>query len=148
MRRPMVFSALSDSFAVSAVDLGLRAAKDASSWTPGFFRRVQCWAGTPRRPAPAQKMETESGIEKGMHRMEKARHQMNRYKTRKTNEIWLLGVKCKSGTLDSVDLLQENRGRGYYVDPCKVKAKGPSRLVRDGLVMRFWSRTIISTEIL
>ena len=32
---------------------------------------------------------------------------MNRYKTRKTNEIWLLGAKCKSGTLDSVDLLQE-----------------------------------------
>ncbi len=32
---------------------------------------------------------------------------MNRYKTRKTNEIWLLGAKCKSGTLDSVDLLRE-----------------------------------------
>jgi len=32
---------------------------------------------------------------------------MNRYKTRKTNEIWLLGAKYKSGTLDSVDLSQE-----------------------------------------
>ncbi len=102
-----MFSALSDSFGVSAVDLGLRAAKDASSWTPGFFRRVECRAGSAQGPAPAQKMETESGIEKRMHRMEKARHQMNRYKTRKTNEIWLLGAKYKSGTLDSVDLSQE-----------------------------------------
>ncbi len=39
--------------------------------------------------------------------MQKARHPMYRYKTRKTNEIWLLGAKCKSDTLESADGLWE-----------------------------------------
>ena len=39
--------------------------------------------------------------------MEEARHPIERYKTRKTNEIWLLGAKSKSGTLDSADVLWE-----------------------------------------
>jgi len=42
-----------------------------------------------------------------MHRIERARHPKKRYKTRKTNEIWLLGAKSKSGTLDSADVLWE-----------------------------------------
>ena len=37
--------------------------------------------------------------------MENLRHRIKRYKTRKTNEIWLLGAKSKSGTLDSADVL-------------------------------------------
>jgi len=44
--------------------------------------------------------------------MEMARHPMERYKTSKTNEIWLLGAKSKSGTLDSADVLREVIGAG------------------------------------
>jgi hypothetical protein len=32
---------------------------------------------------------------------------MERYKTRKTNDIWLLGAKSKSGTLNGADVLWE-----------------------------------------
>jgi hypothetical protein len=45
--------------------------------------------------------------QKSVHRMENVRHRIKRYKTRKTNEIWLLGAKSKSGTLDSADVLWE-----------------------------------------
>ena len=39
--------------------------------------------------------------------MQAAGHPMEKYKTRKTNEISLLGAKSKSGTLDSADVLWE-----------------------------------------
>jgi hypothetical protein len=77
--------------------------------------------------------------------MKTAGHPINRYKTRKTNEIWLLGGKCKSGTLDSVDLLREVVWTGLFTDSLKVKRT--RRLVRDGRVMRFGSGGIIPTEI-
>jgi hypothetical protein len=38
---------------------------------------------------------------------------MDRYKARKTNEIWLLGEIRESGTLDSVDLFPNRARRGY-----------------------------------
>ena len=55
----------------------------------------------------AGERKPERGSKKSVHRMEKARHPMERYKTSKTNEIWLLGAKSKSGTLDSADVLWE-----------------------------------------
>jgi hypothetical protein len=60
---------------------------------------------------------------------------MERYKTSKTNEIWLLGAKSKSGTLDSADVLWEVIWAGHYTD--QIRIKGTRRLVRDGRVMRF-----------
>jgi len=64
---------------------------------------------------------------------------MDRYKTRKTNEIWLLGAKSKSGTLDSADVLWEVICAGPLHGITKLKVKSTGRLVPDGRVMRFWS---------
>jgi hypothetical protein len=38
----------------------------------------------------------------GMHRMKRAAHQIRRLNRWKTNEIWLLGGKSKSGTINRV----------------------------------------------
>jgi len=62
------------------------------------------------------------------------------------NEIWLLGAKCKSDTLESADGLWEAIWAGLIHG--LIKVKGKKRLVQDGRVMKFWSGGNIPTEIL
>ena len=68
--------------------------------------------------------------------MKRARHPIRRYKTRKTNEIWLLGAKYKSGTLNGEDLLRKVVGTGLLHSS---KVKGTRRLVREGRSVGFGS---------
>ena len=71
--------------------------------------------------------------EKKIHRMMAVRHQIRRLRRHnrwKTNEIWLLGEKSKSGTLDSVIFRGKYSGQGWFTQAqCGIEeGPGPAGL--------------------